>query len=167
MQKNLVILSHVPCQPSSTPSPRRTISCDSRLQPDTRNSMGTSGVVFAGLRGRGEASSELFVNSQNLASSSCGLKRIGAGKIAEQRGGVREEPQDSTVQLTPRFATTLRPGTLKSSWRNLFSQNSLMENPRNQISELHFGDFSDSADFQCWKVKTEVCSCSGCSVIAM
>ena len=41
-----------------------------------------------------------------------------------------------------------------------------MENPRNQISELHFGDFSDSADFQCWKVKTEVCSCSGCSVLA-
>ena len=84
--------------------------------------MGTSGHVFAGLRGRGEPSSELFVNSQNLASCSCGLKRIGAGKIAEQRGGVREEPQDSTVQLTPRFARTLRPGTLKSSWRNLFSK---------------------------------------------
>ena len=73
--------------------------------------MDISGHVFAGLRGRGEPSSELFVNSQNLASCSCGLKPIGAGKIAEQRGGVREEPPDSTTQLTPRFARKLRPGT--------------------------------------------------------
>ena len=73
--------------------------------------MDTSGHVFAGLLARGEPSSELVENSQNLASSSCGLKPIGTGKIAEQREGVREEPQDSTIQLTPRFARTLRLGT--------------------------------------------------------
>ena len=35
----------------------------------------------------------------------------------------------------------------------------MMEDPRNQISELHFGKFPDSDDFQCWRVnvKTEVC----------
>ena len=38
-----------------------------------------------------------------------------------------------------------------------------MENPRNQISDLHFDKFPYSSDFQCWKTNfmTEVCSNSG------
>ena len=38
----------------------------------------------------------------------------------------------------------------------------MMETPRYTISELHFGKFSDSSDFQCWRVnfKIEVCLCT-------
>ena len=45
----------------------------------------------------------------------------------------------------------------------------MMVNPRNQISELHFDNFLDTSDFTCWKTNlmTEVCSCSGCSTVAM
>ena len=45
----------------------------------------------------------------------------------------------------------------------------MMENPRNQISELHFDKTPDSTDFLCSKIneKTEVCSCSGCPTVAM
>ena len=45
----------------------------------------------------------------------------------------------------------------------------MMENLGNQISDLHFGKFPDSSDFQCWKTnfRTEVCSNSGCPTIAM
>ena len=34
-----------------------------------------------------------------------------------------------------------------------------METPKYTISELHFGRFRDSGDFQCWRVnfKTDVC----------
>ena len=39
-------LSHVPSQPVSVPSPRGMVSRDSCLQPETRNSIGTSGNVF-------------------------------------------------------------------------------------------------------------------------
>ena len=43
-----------------------------------------------------------------------------------------------------------------------------MGNPRNEISELHFGTFPDSVYFQCWKpnFKTEVCANSGCPTAA-
>ena len=45
----------------------------------------------------------------------------------------------------------------------------MMENPRNQILDLHFDKFLDTSDFQCWqlKFKTEVCSCSGGRTISM
>ena len=44
-----------------------------------------------------------------------------------------------------------------------------MENPRNRISELHFCNFTDSVDIQCWKVnfKTEVCSNSAWPTVTM
>ena len=51
-------------------------------QPGTR-SMGTSGNVFEDVPGRCEPFSELE-NSKILASSSCGLRPIGTGNIAEQ-----------------------------------------------------------------------------------
>ena len=45
----------------------------------------------------------------------------------------------------------------------------MMENPRKQISDLHFDEFADTSDFQCWKTnfKIEECSCSGCLTVAM
>ena len=151
----------------SIPSSRGMISRNSCLQLDTRNSLGTSGHVF-GLTARGAPSSALFENSKNLASRSCRLKPIYTGKIAEQRAGLRKEPQDYT-RPTSRFARKF------STWNPLhreggtYSQNCMMENPRNQISDLHFDKFPDSADVQCWKTnfKTEVSSNIGSPTIGM
>ena len=63
-------VSHVPSQIMSFPSPTGTISRDSRLQLDTRNSLSTSAHVFEGLDARVEPSSAFSENSKNLASSS-------------------------------------------------------------------------------------------------
>ena len=121
-----------------------------------------SGHVLEGLPARGEPSSAFFENSKNLASSSCRLKPIDTGKIAEQGNGLRKEQQNHTIP-PPRFAKKF------STWNPLYRtgeaypQNCLMENPRNQISDLHFDKFPYSSDFQCWKTNfmTEVCSNSG------
>ena len=45
----------------------------------------------------------------------------------------------------------------------------MMENPRNQILDLHFDKFPDTSDFQYLHInfKTEVCSCSGCRTVSM
>ena len=43
-------LSYVPSQPMSDPSPHGMLSCESYLQPDTRNLYPTSGNVFENLR---------------------------------------------------------------------------------------------------------------------
>ena len=125
----------------SIPSPGGLVSRDSCLQPDTRNLLGTSGYVFEGLPARGEPSSALLENSKNLAPFSCRFWPLDTGKIAEHRG-VRDEPQGSTIP-TPRFAT-LNPFFRTGG---TYSKNCMLENPRNQISELHFGTFPDSADF--------------------
>ena len=115
-------LSHVPSQHVRSPSPRGMMS-DSCLQPDIRNSLGTSRHVFQNLPPRGEPSSAIFENS--------------TGKIAEQREVLRQEPPNHAIP-TPRFTRMF------STWRPLYRagggnpQNCMMENPRNQISDLHF-----------------------------
>ena len=131
-------LSHVPSQPMSLPSPRGMISRESCLKSDTRNSLGTSGHVFEGLPARGETSSALLENFQGIvASSSSRLNPIDVGKIAEQRKVLRKEPPDPTIP-TPRFARKVATwNPLYRAGRTYF-QNCLMQNPRNQILELHF-----------------------------
>ena len=39
----------------------------------------------------------------------------------------------------------------------------MVEQPRSQVSEMHFDKFPNPSTFQCWKTsfKTDVCSCSG------
>ena len=162
-------LSHVPTQPMSIPSPRRKISRDSCLQPDTRNSLGTSGHVFEGPPAPGEPSSALFGNSKNLASVSCRSKPIDTGKnCGTEREVLRKEPQNCSIP-TPRFARKFSSRNPLYHAGGTYLQNCMMEIPRNQISELHFDEFPDTSGFQCWQTncKTEVRSCSGCSAVAM
>ena len=114
-----------PCM--SIPSPRGLKNRDSCLQPDTRNSLGASGHVFESLPVRGEPSSAFFVNSKHLASSSCRLKSIDTGKIAEQGKGLRKEPQNHTTP-TPRFARKF------STWNPLYRTGGTY--PQNSMKDL-------------------------------
>ena len=45
----------------------------------------------------------------------------------------------------------------------------MVEEPRHQVSEMHFDKFPDPSTFQCWKTsfKTGVCSCSHFPMEAM
>ena len=106
--------------------------------------MGTPGHVFEGLPAR-DGPSAAFENPKNWASSSCGLRPIGTGTILEQREGVRQEPQGFTIP-TPRFARNLTTWNLLCRARGTCPQHFFDGNPRNPISELHFGKFPDSVD---------------------
>ena len=154
--------------PMSIPSLRGMIRRDSCLPPDTRNSFCTPQNAIESLLAREKSSLALFENSKNLASSSCGMRRSDRGKVMQQGQGVRRALQGSTIQLLdlPEKHSTWNPCNRTGGTS---SQNCMMENPRNQISELHVDKFPESANFQCRKVnfKTEVCSNSGCPTIAM
>ena len=84
--------------PRSQPTLEYSESQRSGLLLDTRNSIGTSGNVCESLPAREGPSSALFENSQNLASSSCGLgsgRQTEAGKNygAWKRGETRSAEQ--------------------------------------------------------------------------
>ena len=57
----------------------------------------------------------------------------------------------SDTKTAPRFARNHAIWNHSHRTEGTFSQNCVMENPRNSITELHFCNFPDSGDFQCWK----------------
>ena len=71
-----------------------------------------------------------------------------------------EEQTGGTIPL-PIFAR--RPSTMNSSSPDEISQNSMADQQRLQISELHFDEVSTPSTFSCWKIrfKNQVSSCSG------
>ena len=133
-------------------------SRDCCLPLNTRNSMGTSGKVFEDQPAPEGSSPSFFMDPKNVASSSCKLRSGNTRNIMRHGEGSRREPQSSTMP-------TLRFTRKDETWNPLyhtggtFFKNCMMEVPRCTISELHFGIFPDSGDFQCWRVnfKTEVC----------
>ena len=131
-------VSHVPSQPLSIPSSRGMISSDSFLPHDTRNSLGTSGNIFESQSARDGPSSAFFERPKNLASSSCGLRKGNTGKFMEHGGGVRREPQSSTIP-TPRFTTNHSTWTPTYHTGGTYSQNGTKDirdtQSRNSISE--------------------------------
>ena len=134
-------------------------SRDSGLPLDTRNTMGSLGNVFESLLAREGPSSALFENSQNLASSSCGLRYGTTGYIVKHERGVRQEPESSTIP-TPRFNQGVATMNPMSHIGGTFSLNGMMDYTRFLTSEMHIGKFSDS-------LKTEVCSKSAVPHITM
>ena len=80
----------------------------------------------------------------------------------------KKKTHDHTIP-TPRIARKLLTWNPLYRSRGTYSQNCTIENPRNQISDLHFDEFPDSSDFKCWKTnfKTEVSSYSRCPTFAM
>ena len=88
-----------------------------------------------------------FTTPRNLTSSPCDLRSGNTGNTMRLREGVRREPQSSTIP-------TLRFTRSHETWNPLYrtgrtySRNCLMEVPRYPTSELHFGKFQDSNDFQ-------------------
>ena len=63
--------------------------------------------------------------------------------------GLRRDPRSSKLP-TPRFTRKYETWNLLYHTGGTCSQTCMMEAPRYTISELHFGKFTDSGDFQCW-----------------
>ena len=72
------------------------------------------------------------------------------------------ETLDIFAISTPRFARTFSTWTPPSHAEGACPQNCMVEQPRNQVSEMHFDKFPYPSTFQCWKTsfKTEACFCS-------
>ena len=113
-------------------------------------------------------SSAFFENPKNLASSSCGLRPGNTGNTEKHGEEARQEPESSTIPA-PRFTRNHETWTLLYRTEGTYSRNCMMETPRYSLSELHFGKFPDSVDFQRWKVnfETEVCSNTPCHMFTM
>ena len=132
--------THVPCQPSTIPSPRTMPCRDSGLPHDTRNILCTSGNVFESLPARKGPPSALFENSRNLASSSRGLRPDTTGNTKRLERELIRKPQNSSI-LVPRFPKG--PGHFDHT-------GGMIDYPR--FPEMHVGKFPDSMEFQSWKV---------------
>ena len=141
--------THVP----SIPSPRTMPCRDSGLSHDTRNIVGTSGIVFERLPAREGRTSSLFDNSKNLASSSHGLRPDIPGNTKRPEREMKREPQDSLIPV-PRFQSV---GGFLNHTGGTYSHGGMIDLPRFPISELHLGEFPDSVELQSWEVnfKTE------------
>ena len=92
--------THVPSQPSTTPSPRTTPCRDSGLPHGTRNIVGTSGNGFDRLPAREGPPSALFENSKNWVSSSRGLRPVtGNTMVPEREMRIRQYLKESLIIL--------------------------------------------------------------------
>ena len=129
------------------PSPCGLISRDSGLQLDTRNSFGISGNVFEDLLAPSEPPAAFFVNWTSSASAHCEPVSLNTGRLADRAKELERNNQNSAIP-TPRFARKFSPWNPPSHAQGSCPQNCMDEQPRNQVSEMHFDNFLNPATFQ-------------------
>ena len=132
------------------------LSRDSCLQPDTRTFQGTAGHVVEGLLAVSTASCLGNVHAKSF--------QLHTANVSPNTGGITK----NYLKLCNTHSQTCQEVfNLKSSLS--YPQNCMVEQPRNQVSEMYFDKFPDPSTFQCppTSFKTEVCSCSGFPTDAM
>ena len=129
---------------------------DSGLRHDTRNIVGTSGIVFVRPSAPEGRTSTLLNNPKNLASSFLKLGPDTEGNAKRPENEMRREPKNSSTFL-PR---SQRGTGVYDHTGGTYSHNGMIHYPTFPISELHLGKFPDSMELRSWKVKfkTEVSS---------
>ena len=137
------------------------LSCDSCLQPDTRNSCGISGNVFEDPPAPNEPPAVFFGNSRSLASAPCEPVSLNTGRLADRANELDRKTQ-KIATLTTRFARKFPTWNPPSHAEGAYLQNCMVDQPRNQVSQMHSDKFPNPSTCQCWETsfKTEVCSCS-------
>ena len=146
-------LSHVSLQPAVVPSPR-SLSRDQSLRSHTWNLSGTQGNVFGNPRA--------VVDS--LFESKC--DRWKYHPVHKSTGSPVAKGEEQIGSTIPMPSLAKRTSTINSYFPAEVPQNSLADQQRLQISELHFDKFPTPSTFSCWKIrfKTQVSSCSGFSL---
>ena len=140
--------SHVPSQPMSIPSPRGMISRDTCLQPDTRNSFGISGNVFKDLPAPSEPPAAFVGNSRISASAQCEPMSLNTGRLADRANEMERNTQHFATP-TPRFVRNFSIHNPPSHAQGPYPQNCVVEQPGNQVPDMHFDKFPDLSTFQC------------------
>ena len=126
---------------------------DSSPQPDTRNSCGMPRNAFENPSVFRKRTAFLFKKCVRKKSYSCVWRTCVSKR--------RETTQSFTIP-TLRLAGNVSTWNPPSLAEGPYPQNYMVEQPRNQISEMPFAQFPTPSTFQCWKTsfKTEVRSWS-------
>ena len=103
-----------------------------------------------------------FGNSKSSAPAQCEPVSLNTATLAERAHNLERNTQNCAI-FTPRLARKFSTRNPPSHADGVYPQNSMVEQPRNQVSVMHFDKFPDPSKFQCWKTsfKTEACSCCG------
>ena len=123
---------------------------DSCLQPDTRSSSGISGNVFEDLPAPSEPSAAFFGNSRSSASAQCELVSLNTGRLADRVKQLERNTQNFCNTHTEICKEVFNLESF-SHGEGAYPQNCMVEQPKNQVSEMHFEKFLDPSTFQCWK----------------
>ena len=140
-------LSDVSSQPATIPSSLSMVSRDKRLPLDTWNTSGLQENVFGNQFSTFDSPTDYF--------------RILSDDVQRNRGAVpgaertktifaRDDKQSRSTIPMPTFAG--RPSTMNSTILVDFTQNSLVGQQRQQISELQFDIFRNPQSFLVWKI---------------
>ena len=144
---------------SHVPSPGSMLSRDQSLRPDTWNLSGTQGNFFGNPRSTFDSTQTPY---QGIFHS---LNQSSAGAVPVQvsTGTPVARGEERIGSTTPMPMTARRPSTMNSILPAEVPVNSMADQQRLQISELHFDKFPTPLTFSCWKIrfKTQVSSGSG------
>ena len=139
-------LINVPSRSAVVPSPR-SMSRDQSLRSDTWNLSGTQGYVFGHLRAIIDSSQtphQGILHSTNQSATGGNTVQKSTGTLV-----AKCEEHVGRTMLMPSFAR--RPSTMTSFSPAEVPQNSMADQQRLQISELHVDIPSTPPTFSCWK----------------
>ena len=126
------------------------ISPDSCLHPDTRNLFGISGNVFEDLPAPSEPPAVFFGNSRSSASAQCEPVSLNPGRLANRSNEMERNIQIVAIhtEIRKEFVNLkIRPSHAEGTC----PQNCIVEQPKNQVSEMHFNTFPDPPHFSVGK----------------
>ena len=153
-------LSQVPSQLVSILGPRGMLGRDSCLQSDRRNSFVISGNVFE--------NPHASIDRQQL---SLEIPEVVHRPNASPCLRTQEDlqPERMNRERNTQIFAIPTPGSVRkfSTWNppsqadGAHPQSCMVEQPRNQVPEMHFDKFPNPSTFQCCKTnfKTEACPC--------
>ena len=108
------------------------------------------GIFFEYLPAPTEPSADCFGNAKCLASAPCEPISPNTGRSVASMAESERNTQNFAIP-TPRFARKFSTWNPPSRAEGACPQNCMVEQPRNQVSEMHFGKFRNPSTFQFWK----------------
>ena len=126
-------LSHVTSHPRSITSPL------TMLRPDTRSLYGSSGHVFEDLPAPNEPTAACSGNARSVADAHCEPVSLNKGRFAARTEEL-ERTTHNFATPTPRFARKFSNWNPPTHAEGAHPQNCMDEQPRKQVSEIHFDE---------------------------
>ena len=97
----------------------------------------------------------------SLTDTQCELVSLNTGRLPARTG---EFEILKTLQYLHRdLPGSFQLGILPLVWKELILKNWMVEQPRNQVSDVHFDEFSNPSTIQCWNTSFKTGGCSCCN----